>query len=548
MPLDPQRMRRRHFLRLTLLGTGAVALLGACAAPPAPAPAPPAPAATTAPAPAATAAPAPAATAATAAPASVSRQPELTVGIDSDPITLDTRQSAVTQGYPMIHHITEPLVFRQTDGKVIPWLADSWERQGDLVWKLHLKQGVKFTNGEPFDAESVKYTLDSITDPTIFPKTTAQRRSFLQMIQKVDIVDPSTVTITTKNPSRSMLSYLTTFGTLPAKAARDLGEKFGTQPIGTGPFKMGEYVPGSQLSLDANKDYWGGAPASDKLTFRFIPEAATRVAALQAGEVAMINSLPPDQVDLIKNNPQLDTAEVMSTRILHLHMTVNRAPFQDIRVRQAINYAIDREGIVKALLGGHGMAATKLIYSPSILYASEQPAYEYNQAKAQQLLADAGVTGSTIKYAHTTGRFLNDRQIGQTLGQQLQKIGFTVNLEAPEWGTLFQRILDSQYDIWFAAYGTLTLDPDYAMNWLYNSQTSWNKYSNPKVDQLLQTGDQAFDNASATYADLQSTVWQDVPNNWLYFQPELHGVNKKLRNHQPRPDEYWLFKDVYLEK
>ena len=173
---------------------------------------------------------------------------------------------------------------------------------------------------------------------------------------------------------------------------------------------------------------------------------------------------------------------------------------------------------------------------------------EYNQAKAQQMLSDAGVTGTTIKYAHTTGRFLNDRQIGQTLGQQLQKIGFSVNLEAPEWGTMFQRILDSQYDIWFAAYGTLTLDPDYAMNWLYNSQTSWNKYSNPKVDQLLQTGDQAFDNASATYSDLQSTVWQDAPNNWLYFQPELHGVSKKLRNHQPRPDEYWLFKDVYLEK
>ncbi len=542
-----QTIGRRAFLRLGI-HAGMIALATACTAPSAPGG--PSTAPTNPPsgaAPAATGAAVGGPTSA-AAPAAVAKQPELVVGIDSDPITLDTRLLSVTQGYSMVHHITEPLVFRDPNGKVIPWLAESWERQGDLIWKLHLKQGVKFTNGEPFDAQAAKYSIDSVIDPKVFAKTTDQRRSFLQAIDHVDVVDPSAIAITTKNPSRSLLSYLTTFGTLPPKAAQDLGEKFGTQPIGTGPFRMGDYVPANHLALQANKEYWGGPPASDKLTFRFIPEIATRVASLEAGEVAMINSLPPDQVDRIKGNAQLDTAEVMSTRILHLHMTVNRAPFQDLRVRQAINHAIDREGLVQALLSGHGMAATKLIYSPSILYAKEQPSYAYDLAQAQHLISDAGVAGAPIRYAHTTGRFLNDRQIGQTLGQQLQKLGFNVNLEAPEWGVMFQRILDSQYDIWFAAYGTLTLDPDYALNWLYNSKTSWNKYSNRKVDDLLKQGDQALDNADAVYGDLQSTIWQDAPNNWLYFQPELHGVSKKLRNHQPRPDEYWLFKDVYLEK
>ena len=486
---------------------------------------------------------------ATAAPAVVKRLPELAVGIDSDPLTLDTRLTSPTQAYPIVQHFNEPLTFRETNGKVIPWLAESWERQGNLVWRLKLRKNVKFTNGEPFDAESAKYSLDCVVTPALFPKTTGQKRNWLRMVEKVNIVDANTIAITTKYPSRSMLAYLSVFGMLPPRHAKDLGEKYGANPVGTGPYRVVEYVPGNRLAMDANKSYWGGVPANEKLTIRILPEGATRVAALEAGEVGMINNLPPDQAERIKSNPKLDTIEVMSTRIAMWPMTANRPPFNDVRVRRAVNYGLDKEGIVKAMLGGHGMVA-KSVYAPSLLYFKEQPAYEFDLEKAKKLLAEAGAVGAKINYGYPSGRYLNDKQIGQVVAQQLENLGFVVNAETGEWGGLFQKMLNSHFDIWLAAYGTLTLDPDWALGWLYLSKDSWSKYNNPRVDELIQNGDRAFDPkiAEGTYQELQSIIWQDAANAWGYYQPELHGVSRKLRNHKPRPDEYWLFKDVYLEQ
>lgn len=476
----------------------------------------------------------------------IKRLPEVAVAIDSDPVSLDTRLITPTQAYPIVHHFNEPLIFRETNGKVMPWLAESWTREGDLAWKLRLRKNVKFTNGEPFDAEAAKYSLDCAVTKDTFPKTTVQKRNWLRMIERVDIVDASTIAIKTKYPSRSMLGYLSVFGMLPPRHAKALGEKYGANPVGTGPYRVVEYVPGNRLVLEPNKGYWGGSPAQDRLIMRFIAEGSTRVAALEAGEVAMINNLPPDQVDRVRNNPKLDIMEVMSTRIVELYMTNNRRPFNDVRVRRAVNHGIDKGSLVKALLGGHGMVA-KSSYAPSLLYFKEQPAYEFNQEKAKKLLAEAGAVGTKINYGYTAGRFLNDRQIGQAIASQLEKIGFAVNAETFEWGVYVQKRNAGYFDIWFGAYGALTLDPDWALGYIYKEY--WNKYSNPRVDELLLKADRAFDTkeAEGIFQELQSIIWQDAPDAWLYYQPELHGVSKKLRNHAPRPDEYWLFKDSYLE-
>ena len=274
--------------------------------------------------------------------------------------------------------------------------------------------------------------------------------------------------------------------------------------------------------MDANKSYWGGVPANEKLTIRILPEGATRVAALEAGEVGMINNLPPDQAERIKSNPRLDTIEVMSTRIAMWPMTANRPPFNDVRVRRAVNYGLDKEGIVKAMLGWTWDGSQVGLRTLTIVL-QEQPAYEFDLGQAKKLLAEAGAVGAKINYGYPSGRYLNDKQIGQVVAQQLENLGFVVNAETGEWGGLFQKMLNSHFDIWLAAYGTLTLDPDWALGWLYLSKDSWSKYNNPRVDELIQNGDRAFDPkiAEGTYQELQSIIWQDAANAWGYLSTRV---------------------------
>lgn len=476
---------------------------------------------------------------------------ELIVAIDTDPLTFDTRLTGPTQAYPMVHHVCEPLTFRTPKGEVIPWLAESWQSLDDLTWQFNLRKDVKFHNGEPFNAEAVKYTLECFTTPDLFPKATAQKRSWLRMIDTVEIKDETTVLIRTKYKSRSTLSYLSVFGMLPPKAAKELGEGFGTQAIGTGPFKLNKYTPSDRAELSANADYWGKVPPSKKLTIRFIKEGPTRVAALQAGEVAMINNTPPDQLTTIKSNNQLDILSLPTSRIVHLYMMNDRAPFNNPKVRQAVIHAIDRKAIVEKLLSGYGAVATSP-YAPSILYYKEQPAYAYDPAKAKALLAEAGfangITG--VSYVYTTGRFINDQQIGQALADYLKAVGITVDASSPEYGVQIDNINKGVYDAFMGAYGALTLDPEWALNFLWNSQTSQSHFKNPRVDELLQQGDQAFDPSAAKpiYEELQSILWSEVTGAFLYYQPILDSVSKKLKGYTPRPDEYFIFSEAYVEE
>jgi len=390
-------------------------------------------------------------------------------GVDTDPLTLDTRLTTATQAYAIVQHICEPLTFRRTNGVVIPYLAESWAREGPLVLRLNLRKGVKFHNGEPFDAESVKYTLDCVVTPDLFPKTIGQKRTWLKMIDRVEILDASTVRIHTKYPSRTVLSYLSVFGMLPPQAARAAGERFGLHPIGTGPYRFVEYVPGNHLVMEPNAAWWGGRPKNGGLTMRFLPETATRVAALEAGEVSWINNLAPDQVPRIKGNSRLRVNETMSTRMIYLGMVMDRPPFNKPEARQAVNLAIDKQAIVSRLMGGHGAVASS-VYSPAILYYKAQPPYTFDKTRAQRLLAQAGIDrGTPVKYTYPTGRYLNDKQVGEAIGDMLTEAGLTLRAESPECGVLFDDMSKAYAELFIIGYGALTLDPDWALNWLFTS-------------------------------------------------------------------------------
>lgn len=473
---------------------------------------------------------------------------ELVVGIATDPVSVDPRVVPGVPGRAMLRHVYEPLVWHDRSGKILPVLAESWRRVDDTTWRLQLRKGVVFHNGEPFDATSVKFTLDSIFDKNN-RFVNSQLRGYVGQISKVTVVDAHTIDIVTKQPSRAILANLTTIYMVPAQLAGKLADRFATQPTGTGPFRLVSYAASSRLVLEAFDKYWGKKPNLSKLTFRILPENATRLAALESGEVSLIDSVPPDAVERISKNPNLTILSEPSSRVIFIGLEVDRQPFNNPKVRLALTHAINRDLIVKQMLGGRADIATGPM-SPNLPgFNKDLPQYKYDPEKAKQLLAEAGFPrGAKVKFGFSSGRYLMDKQIGEVLVAQLAMVGIEAEYEAMEWGSFFAGRRDGKYDAWLYGMGAMTPDPDFALQWF--GRTPLTKYKNPKVEQLLADADRAREDkrSEELYRAAQEIIWQDNPWIFLYYQPELYGASKKLTGFKPRPDEFFLLFDASLTR
>jgi peptide/nickel transport system substrate-binding protein len=477
---------------------------------------------------------------------------ELAIAVATDPITVDPRGAMNVISWSLAYHIADPLVGKDRDLKIVPLLAESWDRPDPLTWRFKLRKGVKFHNGEDVTAQAVKNTLDVMIDPELAKAKKIQVSSIIRgnfrTVDKVEAPDPHTVIIKTKAPYRPMLLGLAQLGITPASAL-DGGEASIARPIGAGPYKFVEYVPGSRLVLEANPTYWGAKPAWKRVTVRIIPENATRVAALQTGEVSAIYNVPPDAIDRIKGNKDLVVQDTLTTRYNYLYLQNDRPPFNDKRVRLAVNYALDKDQIARVIFKGLAKPASAPMGPATAFFDKALTPYPYDVAKAKALLAEAGYPNG-LKFVMGTpfGRFINDRQVAEAAVGQLAKAGMTADLRVEEWGTSLANLMGRKYDAMFGAYGGST-DPDYMLSWLFTAKSSVIGFNKPEVEALLADGLKATDDASARkiYERAQKIVWEDAPLGFLYFQPDIVAYSKKLQGFGPRLDEYVDVRNVRLE-
>jgi peptide/nickel transport system substrate-binding protein len=282
---------------------------------------------------------------------------------------------------------------------------------------------------------------------------------------------------------------------------------------------------------------------------RFLPDDGARVAALESGEVARINNVPPDAVERLKSTPNLQVLSSPTTRIVFIEMICDRPPFDHPKVRKAMNYAVDRDAITSTLFRGMAEPARSVFYRTIPGYSESLPPYTCDPARAKQLLADAGLaSGVTITFGYPSGRYLNDKALGEALTAQMKEAGFNVEPETGEWGTYFGNVRNKKYDAYILALGTITVDPAYATT--YFDKGNPNGYNDPEVQQLLADGDQQFDvtKAEPTYRKVQELVWDHGPWAALYFQPEIDGASRSMDGFTPRFDEYLYFQDAILRK
>ncbi len=442
----------RYLPRRVVVWLGSSAALVGLVAGCAPAAAPPA------------AAPPPAAASQAApAPAASSGASEWVVGLTEEAATLDPLYGQSTAGSTLAEsHIYDTLVgYQGANLQQMPMLAESWKLLDDRTWEFKLRQGVKFHNGDDFTAADVVYSFEQ------YKSGKSPRGIYAEEVASVEAVDPYTVRFTTRGPNPSLPANLASLYIVPRARERLGDDAFAAHPIGTGPYQFVEFDRGQQLVLEANPSYWQGQVSPQRLVLRTITDPTTRVAELKTGGVQVIEAPPVNQL------AELDTATtepvvIKGARLIMYAFNTTKPPFDDVRVRQAVNYAVDRESILKSVLEGHGellhgpFSSAWMGYDPSI-----KP-YPYDPAKAKQLLAEAGYpNGFETTFNHSTGALLKDREIAEVVASQLAQVGIHLQLVPTERAKLQSDWLNGSFDGFTSVVWGTAADPDPMLGWTF---------------------------------------------------------------------------------
>ncbi len=456
-----------------------------------------------------------------------------------DPGTLDPQNHYETPAFNVLLNIYETLLLRSDDMKLQPLLASSWKLVNDTTWEFKLQKGVKFHNGEDFNAAVVKFSLERIADP----KNKLKQTTLVGIIDRVEIVDDYTVRITTTKPYPYLDAQLGHIGAMmPPKYTQEKGPAYiAANPVGTGPYKFARWVKDDHLTLEANEKYWRGAPKIKKVIFRPIPEATTRVAGLQTQELDIIVNIPPHLSRLMDWKGRSAVAKVPSSRVIFMGFeTTKGGPAADKRVRQAICQAIDIDKIIKKTLEGNGIRLGTPFTKYHFGYDAAIQPYPFNPEKAKKLLAEAGYpNGFDFVLNSPTGRYLNDKEVSEAVAGDLRKVGINTTVRIGEWGGYMNMLYAHKGGpSYILGWGGATFDADATLFPLLRTGQVLSHYSNPALDALIEEGRSIMDKAKRQkiYSQAAKLVNEDAAWAYGYQQVDIYGVSERV-NWKPRPDE-----------
>ncbi len=495
-------------------------------------------------------------------PAAVKPKPavpqKLIIAQGTDALTMDTHFGLDAPTFTILDHMVESVLELTPKGEIVPRLAEKWEVSSDATeFTLKLRKGIKFHDGTPFNAEAVKVNLDRLLDP----KVAIRYRFLVAPISSVAVVDEYTIKIKTKSPFAALVSNLThqATGMQSPIALKASWEKPCTKPVGTGPFMFNEWVPGNKFVMVRNDNYWAKKPLLQEVTWRVIPDDASRVVALETGEVHAAVRIPPFDIPRLKANPKLMVMSAASVRTIYLGFNCLKEPFNDKRVRQAINHAVNKEAIVKHVLGGVGRVSDAPI-SPGIFGYTPIKTYEYSVDKAKALLAEAGFPKGFETTLHpAVGRYYMDVSVATAVAADLLKVGVKADIKMMEWGTYLPSILREkevvEHKIYMLGWGCVTGDADYGLYTLYHSG-EWPKkgmnasfFKNEKIDQLLDgarsTAD--TDERKRLYKDAMTLMMDEAPWLFLHSEVQMVGVRSNVKGIIVHPTERVIAKEAWVE-
>lgn len=441
---------------------------------------------------------------------------DLMIGLRAGPDSIDPHWSTLGSQAEALRHVFDTLVDVDDKLQLKPGLAVSWEAIDDTTWEFKMREGVKFHDGSDFDAEDVKFSIERIPEVTgPMPMTL-----YTKYVESVEVVDPMTLRVTTKGMAPSLPNDFTRLFVVPTETGMEArNEEFnsGEKAIGTGPYSFVSWQPKGDLVLKRNADYWDGAPAWENVTRREIADDAARVAALKSGQVDMINYVPATDYLSMKNDSSLETFVSDSIYILNIApsvkdeepqpikvngVEVDGNPLQDLRVRKALDLAINREVLVNVVLEGLGKPANQLMPEGFFGYTDKLGAREYDIEQAKALLTEAGYPdGFEIDFTCTNNRVPGDAVVCEALAQMWSRLGLKVNAQALNGTVYFPAAAREEYTMTMSAWGTLTGEAAYTYGALTHTKDAekgfgnFNRsgYSNPEFDKVFGEGSQTLD-------------------------------------------------------
>ena len=487
---------------------------------------------------------------------------DLVIAKASDMVAFDPAGSNDVPSSDVQENIFERLTTQDADMEVQPSLAESWEQVEDDIWEFQLREGVTFHDGSEFNAEVVKANIDRVLDPDV-----ASQRAFLyEMVTEVEVVDDYTVRFHTEYPFAPLPAHLAHIGggmvaleQIEADyEAMENGEEPGSvineNPIGTGYFKFDEWQPGEYVRLVRNEDYWGDNALLDSVTFKVVGEDLTRVAEVTTGDSHMAYPLSPSDIPQIEETDGASVLQQPSVSLSYIGFNMEKEPFDDPLVRQAINMAIDKSQIIDGIYDGIGIPAIGPIPPDVFGYDDSVSGLEHDLEEAQNLLAEAG-----YEDGFSTTIWTNDSReridAATNVQAQLGEIGIDVEVEVLEWGAYLEQTANGEHDMFVLGWSTVTGDADYALYALFHSNNvgepgNRSFIRDDELDELLDAGRREGDPEARQeiYTQAQERLTELAPMLYLHHQEHVFSVRDEVKGLEVLPTQILQLKDVYIEE
>jgi peptide/nickel transport system substrate-binding protein len=475
---------------------------------------------------------------------------KITIAMPSEPATLDPAKGGTRYNHTFNANMFESLYIRNSQSDLVPGLAVSHAVSSDgLRYTFKLRRGVKFHDGSPLTADDIKFSFDRAMNPD----TKNPLNAYLKAIDKVEIENPDTLAIKLKERDAILLKKLAFAGwVVPRKYVESVGDQgFAKNPIGSGPFKFKSRSINESIELEANEQHWATVPKVKSLVYRTIPEDAVRLAMLQTGEVDIASEMPPpllERIDAIKGIRALShPSGAVYWLPINLKNAASDSPLLNPKVRQALNYAVDKEGIINGVLKGQAVAVGGSLVPSITPTAKALKPYPYDPVMAKKLLAEAGYpNGIKVDMFSSVGRYTLDQDISLAIANSMKAAGIDVNLTLWDSTKWVQGLMKKTYPLSYQEFGNTVFDPEGLMIFALHTKAFWSFYSNPQVDKMIDESMTIADQKQrdAHFLKVDKLLHDDASHIFLWESKIVLGVKDKLKWNPAAGDTWFKFWDA----
>jgi peptide/nickel transport system substrate-binding protein len=470
----------------------------------------------------------------------------IVVSQGSDVLTLDPTLDTSPIGINVFRNVFDALTRIDADGSVSPLLAESWTTSEDTkTWEFTIRANAKFHNSQPVTAEDIIWSYQHLAAELKSPV-----RTYINRMKAVEHSGANKVRFTLSEPFAPFDRQVSLISIIPKQAFEEIGAaKFALAPIGSGPFRVVRWVKDDRVELAAFGDYWAGAPKIKTLIFKPVPSETTRAAALSSGELDVVAILPPALVNSLSSRKGLRIEKVASNKVVYVGFNITNPLLSDVRIRQAIDLAIDRNALTSRLLRGLGKPSGQVLAPVTFGYAPEIEPTAFDPARAKQLVAASGYKGEKIAFQYPNNNIAFGDEAAQAIANYLGNVGINVDLQGMEYSAYFPLWSNRKINgMHLFAYGPSIMDADLVIGSLYanSGRVYWD---DPKIEQLAQRqrGERDKDKRRSIIAEILKYSKELVLYAPLYNEIHAYGIQDRIK-WTPRPDERLYFQNAEIIK